>query len=443
MESSSYAHAERLQDRVAGYLTHGIGGMWCLSGFGFFLLQVTITSVDGNFDLVGTVGLVLFSLPPVCLGLLIIITMLCLLLLGIGATARGMRGVSIKEAVTGMIITMQSLILLAAVFDIAFYASDYNVWVVLLMASSGLGVYFFIAISFRIVSAVKIVCLKQWGTILQAKVHQRRRQRHRRKDDNGMESYEHQLLVTFEVKASHQHLPCWRKFGYLPKWVFSPTTEASAVNDEDDLTLTEALLCGESNGDLHCQHQSYILDDGCPLFQPRLVQENTDDNAIPYTQQSIQKWLTVNEYQYESSNNFVEVSALPSWPQISVATDTLPSSCRAAFEAIAYTSTVVVVSVGFVSAVCKGIFENNDILWHVKVSYIYILISFLPTLSLLFLLGNAHLKVWESGSHVTNESGPELSMIMIEQSTRGSVAEEEDELATTHFREADTLTQHI
>ena len=362
-------------------------------------------SVDGNFDSVRTAGLVLvlLSLLSFCLGLFIIITMLCLLLLGIGVMARGMRGVSLIEAVTGMIITTQSSILLVGVFDIALNASD-NVGVVLFLP---IGVFcggFIMANMFLIVWAVKMVCLKRWGTILQAIVHQRRRQRQRhcriRMDDNGMESDEHQLLVTFEVKAEashqHQHHPCWswKKFGYQRVFSPAPTTEANSVDHdhEGDLTLTEALLCGESNEDLDCQHQSHILDDGCP-FRSRLVQEQekSDDNAIPYSRQSIQiqKWLTVNESQYESSNNFVEVSVLPNWPQISVATDTLPSSCRAAFEVIAIACMSGVLVVGSVFCVfsisTRGILEDDDILWHVKASCIYVLVSFLPTLSLSFL----------------------------------------------------------
>lgn len=400
-----------LQDRVTRYLTHGITfGFLCrLSIFGLVLVVIG-SRLDGNFEPVVAVGWVLFSLPYLCFGLVVIIPIGYVILLGIGAIARGMRFGSLVEAVKGMIITTQSSILLVAIFDIALNASD-NMGVVLSLPVSVFVVVYMMAVVFRIVRAVTLACIKRWGMILQAKVHQRRRRP--RKDGNGMDTYEHQLLVTFDVETSHPHQPSWRRFGY--QMMSFSNTEASSV-DEEDLMEMESVVCEESNEGLSLLH-SHILDEGCPV-QPGLVQEKTDDNAIPYTRQSIREWLTVNESQYESSNNFVEVSALPSWPQISVATETLPSYCHSLYEVIAFTSLAAVVPVVFGSKAREDIFDDDNILWHVKASYVLVSIL-LPSLPLLlFMFESAPLEAEESGSHVPNEISPELPMV--EQSTRGS-----------------------
>lgn len=404
MESSSVV---TLQDRVTRYLTHGInGGCVCrLSIFGLVLVVVG-SIVDGKFDSVVTVGWVLFSLPFLCFGLVVIIFSWHLFLLGIGEINRGMRGASLVEAAKGMIVTTQSSIVLVAMFDIALYASD-NLVVVLLLPLNVFCVGFIMAIFFRIVLAATLIChIKRWGIILQAKVHQRRR--HPRQDGNGMVTYEHQLLVTFNVEKSHPHQPCWRKFGCQRVSSSSSNTEANSVDEEEDEMEMESVVCEESNEDRSLIH-SHILDEGCPV--------QSGDNVIPYTRQSIKKWLTVNESQYESSNNFVEVSALPCWPQISVTTETLPSFRHAVFEVIAFTSLAAVASVICVSGAREMIFEDDDIPWHVKASHVLVSIL-LPSLPLAFMIGSAPLEAEESGSHVPNEISPELPMV--EQSTRGS-----------------------
>ncbi len=426
-ESSS---VRTLQDRVTHYLGHGINGACVcrISIFGFVLVVIG-SGGDGNLDSVVTIGWILFSLPFLCFGLVIIFFILCLLRLGIGAIARGMRGGSLVEAVTGMISTTQGLIVLAAIFDIALYASDHIMLFVFMLVFSVPSVAFFIAILYRIVRAVTLEYIKRWGIILQAKVLQRRRRP--RKDDNGMDAYEHQLLVTFDVEAaSHQHQPCWR-FGY--QRVSSSTTVASSVDEEEDQMEMEMelLMCEESYGDLSLHH-SHILDEGRPV-QPGLVQEKTDDNAIPYTRQSIQKWLTVNESQYDSSDNFVGVSALPCWPQrISVATETLPGSGRTVLEIIFFTSLAAGFSSWCVSEARKMIFDDEDILWHVKVSYILVSIL-LPSIPLVFMIGGGIMEMEESGSHVPNEieSSPEPELSMIQQSLRGRVAEETETARAT------------
>lgn len=321
MESSSSVEEEALQDRVTRYSRWVNNGLHILSVFGFvlFLVGSSIRATGGGntyTDILVTVGSVLLVLPFILWGLSIFGVILGVMLLGIRAVVRWMRGVSLVKAVTGLIITTHSAIVLAAIVDIALYASDLMMFFSSLMFSVSF-VGLIIMSVYQIARAITMACIKRWGIILQARVHERRRHRTARKDDNGRFTYTHQLFVRYAIEGLHQHQPCGRTVGY--QRVSSSSTEASPVNEQDQMEM-EVVACEESNGPLRLRH-SQTLDERLPV-QPALAQEH-NDSATPCTRQCIQKWLTVSESQYSSSNDFVEVSVLPSWPQISVATETL------------------------------------------------------------------------------------------------------------------------
>ena len=129
MESSSSAEEEALQDRVTRNSRWVNNGVCFLSVFGFvlFLIGSSIRAAgDGNADadILVTAGSVLFLLPFLCWGLFILGAIMGVMLLGIRTVVRGTRGVSLVKAVTGLIITTHSSIVLAAIVDIALYASD-------------------------------------------------------------------------------------------------------------------------------------------------------------------------------------------------------------------------------------------------------------------------------------------------------------------------------
>lgn len=240
-------------------------GIFLLSITGVILLGFGLSS---NNNTMIEVGFVLFMLTFIVWGLSCVFVILVVLLGGVMKIARGMSE-GYVNVLSGLIIIILSLLELSALGDIAFNcALDMFPIIIFSWAFIGIitGGLVFIA------DTVKILCLKRWGTILMATVHERRR--HYSENNNGGGTYTHELLVSYEVEISHQS-HCWRRS-------FRYHGVSSSATSTD--------LRKESNGAVQS------IDVGRPV-QPGLEQDKTNDTS----KRSIQTWLSVNENQYRPS----------------------------------------------------------------------------------------------------------------------------------------------
>jgi len=385
-----------------------------------FALLVVITGIIIGFiglasdnDTMVIIGFISFCLPFVLWFLSFVIVILGALLkvvmFGVSSIARGMDDDGYLNIVNGLIIILASLLEILALGDIVLNCTD--MWDVpilffsLIFSMVFVGMIMSMLLSF--LSAVKMRCLKRWGVILMATVHKRRR--HHSENDDGVGTYTHEVLVSYEVEASHWS--CWRPFRYHA--VAPPSTEEVSTGEE------------ETNGAL----QIYA---GRPV-QPRLELTKTDDNATWSSKRCIQTWLSVNESQYNSSNNSLEVAALTSWPQVAVSTEMLSHQFREHIIKFGF----LTVCTAFCSIpgvfMPKKMFFGDELYsynsWHVKASYI--LISMFPCLLVLVFVTK------ESGSHDPTESSQELPSVP--QSDTETVATDDDIESDLHSEEENSL----
>eukprot|EP01083_Nonionella_stella_P290305 987843_1 len=246
-----------------------------------------------------------------------------------------------------------------------------------------------------------------------ATVHERRR--HYSENDNGGGTYTHEVLVSYEVEGLHWS--CWRPFRYHA--VAPPTTEPIS-------TGVVTATCEETNGAL------YSIDMGRPI-QPGLELEKTNDNGIRSSKRRIQAWLPVNESQYDSSNDSLEVAALTSWPQVAVSTEKLSQyhPCEHIIPSVFLTAFAIGFSKFGVFMPREMFFGdeccNSCTSWHAKTSYI--LVSMLPCWLILVFVTRV------LGSNNSNESSQEL----VQQPDTETVATDDDIESDLHFEEEDSL----
>lgn len=375
-----------------------------------------------------TVGLILFFLPFICWGLGCVVIILSTLLLGFCALARGMRGIDLVKIVQGLMITTTVNLFVLSFVDIGINCAA-SMFPVLIFSMGFVGII--LGTLYVIVDTVKLACIQRWGVTLEAKVHKRRR--HCIKNDNGGVTYEHKLLVSYVVEASHQSY--WRAFRY--QGVSSSTTEAVLAGEE-----CQVVTCMESRNN-GAMHQIQILDEGRPIEQG-LEQEKTNENAIWSTRQFTQKWLSANESQYYGSrNDFVEVSALPSWPKVAVTTNTLSQfkPCGNIILIVALTVVATAFSIPGVFMPREMFFKDDgsrDLcnMWHVKASYILATILLPSVVTLVVVVPNSE----ESDSHAPNESSNSQELPIVRQSTPGTAAADDETVSTSDlYMEEDVL----
>ena len=385
-----------------------------------FLLSITgfiiLVTSDPN-DTMFTVGFILFCSPFILLGLSCVIVTLGVLLrglmLGVNTIARGMNG-SYLNVVAGLSTIIIILLEVLALGDIVLNCAD----MFPIIICSVLFVGMIMVILFSILDAIKVICLKRWGVISTATVHERRR--HYSENDNGGGTYTHEVLVSYEVEAL-LHWSCWRPFRYHA--VAPPTTEPVS-------TGVVTVTCEETNGALHS------IDMGRPI-QPGLELEKTDDYGIWSSKRRIQTWLSVNESQYDSSNDSLEVAALTSWPQVAISTEKLSQ-----YQPCEHIIPIVFLTVFAIVWSKFGVFMPREMFfgdecgntctsWHEKTSYI--LVSMLPCWLILVMVTR------ELGSNDSNESSQELSIVQQSETDTETVDTDDDIESDLHFEEEDSL----
>lgn len=160
-----------------------------LSITGFIILLIGLTS-DNNTMV--TVGLILFFLPFVLLGLSFVIVILGVLLrglmLGVNIIARGMDD-SYLNVVAGLTTIIITLLEVLALGDIALNCAV-DMFPIIIFSVIFVGMI--MGILFLILSALKMICLNRWGVISMATVHERRR--HYSENDNGRGTYTQRCL---------------------------------------------------------------------------------------------------------------------------------------------------------------------------------------------------------------------------------------------------------
>lgn len=148
------------------------------------------------------------------------------------ALVRGMRGVDLVKLVQGLIIitiTATVNVFMLALVDVGMNCAA-SMFPVLIFSMGFVGII--LGTLYVVVDTIKLACIKRWGIVLEAKVHARRRYCIFKND--GDVTYEHKLLVSFDVEVSNQS--CWRAFRY--HGVSSSATEALPADDDEDQVVT-------------------------------------------------------------------------------------------------------------------------------------------------------------------------------------------------------------